>query len=575
MRAAAAALLVWASAGLVACEREAPRASVLLITLDTTRADHLGVYGATRARTPHLDALAAQGIVYERAYSPAPITLPAHASLMTGLYPFEHGVRNNGSFRLGEAAQTLAEVLRDHGYRTGAVVGAFVLDRRFGLAQGFDSYDDAIPSQPSAGAFGFAERQAPAVTDAALDWLSEASERPFFLWLHYFDPHAAYDSHGGDRALFGLLPYDAEIAFVDREIGRLLEGLPEAPHGAGTLIVVAADHGEGLWEHGEISHGTFVYDSTLRAALILKLPDGAHAGGAISAPASLVDVFPTVLGLLGIPAGNVSGVPLPTVEPGTERPSRSIYFENHAVAYSFGLHPLRGVVRGFDKWIDAPRPERYELGGDPRELENRAGTDDPVSGELRAAMMRLLDDRSRVLPRDAGTTLVLEPTAAARLRSLGYLPHAAASASDALPTGPDPKDAAEDVREILAAEALIEVGRRQQAAEKLAAVVQRSDFVNPRAITRLAALATQPPGRETAIAALLPYLDRDLEPALRFALAARLGIALGRSGRYHEAVRAYEIAAQLEPTDAEVRRGLESARRLGASASELGAGGQP
>jgi arylsulfatase A-like enzyme len=211
-------------------------------------------------------ALVAEGIRYEHAYSPAPITLPAHASMLTGLYPFEHRVHTNGDFRLSDRAQTLAEVLQSRGYRTGAVVGAFVLDRRFGLAQGFDSYDDAISDKRTSGSFGFAERQAPAVTDAALAWLSDQpADRPVFLWVHYFDPHAGYEPHGDDPELFGLPPYDAEIAFADREIGRLLGRLRETGRDAETLVVAAADHGEGLWEHGEISHGYFVYDSTLRA----------------------------------------------------------------------------------------------------------------------------------------------------------------------------------------------------------------------------------------------------------------------------------------------------------------------
>jgi arylsulfatase A-like enzyme len=362
VRRALAALVVCCSTGFAACNPSPPAISVLLVTLDTTRADHLGSYGAARARTPNLDALAAEGIRYEHAYSPAPITLPAHASLLTGLYPFEHRVRDNGDFPLSDRAQTLAEVLQRHGYRTGAVVAAFVLDRRFGLAQGFDSYDDVILEQRTSGSFGFAERQAPAVTDAALAWLSDQPpDRPYFLWVHYFDPHAGYEPHSNDSEFFGLPPYDAEISFADREIGRLLGRLSESGRDAETLVVTAADHGEGLWEHGEISHGYFVYDSTLRAALILRLPDRAHAGTAIAAPVSLVDVFPTVLERLGIPPCDVSGVALPLAEPDAGAALRSIYFENYAVAYSFGLSPLRGIVRGRDKWIEAPRPERYDL----------------------------------------------------------------------------------------------------------------------------------------------------------------------------------------------------------------------
>ncbi|MBW2289846.1 MAG: sulfatase [Deltaproteobacteria bacterium] len=563
MRRALAALVGSCAVGLAACNPSPPAVSVLVVTLDTTRADHLGSYGATRARTPNLDALAAQGIRYQHAYSPAPITLPAHASLLTGLYPFEHRVRGNGDFRLSDCAQTLAEVLQRQGYRTGAAVGAFVLDRRFGLAQGFDWYDDAISEQRTSGSFGFAERPAPAVTDAALAWLSEQPpNRPFFLWVHYFDPHAGYESHAAASEFSGLPPYDAEIAFVDREIGRLLGWLRESGRDTETLVVAAADHGEGLWEHGEISHGYFVYDSTLRAALIVRLPDRAHAGSAVAAPVSLVDVFPTVLERLGIPVGDVSGETLPLVEHETGAAPRSIYFENYAVATSFGLSPLRGIVRGRDKWIEAPRPERYDLVSDPHEIDNRHQRDDPGSAELRAAFERFLDDDERRLPDDCESSFAVDADTAARLNTLGYAAGFARREPGDRVGGPDPKDAVEDHRAILDAEARVGVGQRAQAAEVLAAIVGRIDYVNPRALTRLAELAVAEPGRETAIAALLPYLERDLDPALHFTIAAKLGVGLGRIGRYAEAVHAFEIAARLGPDNAEVRRGLEAARRL-------------
>jgi arylsulfatase A-like enzyme len=229
LRAAIAALVVCGVALLAPCAPAPSQVSLLLITLDTTRADHLGAYGLSRARTPHLDRLAAEGIRYQRAYSPAPITLPAHASLMTGLYPFEHGVRDNGSFRLSERAVTLAEILQRHGYRTGAAVGAFVLDRRFGLAQGFDHYDDAMPPERSAGQFGFTERRAPAVTDAALAWLDEQHNHPFFLWVHYFDPHADHDSHVDDPELAALQASPARSATPFNGVARRRKSFGRRP----------------------------------------------------------------------------------------------------------------------------------------------------------------------------------------------------------------------------------------------------------------------------------------------------------------------------------------------------------
>jgi arylsulfatase A-like enzyme len=565
-RLALAGTLLGLAALLASCPRPASRPSVLLPTLDTTRADHLGAYGYPHARTPQLDQLAAQGIRYQRAYTPAPLTLPAHASLLTGLYPFEHGVRDNGRFRLGEGAETLAEILRREGYRTAAFVSSFVLDARFGLAQGFDRYDDSTEPGSAPGAFGFAERRAPATTDRAITWLEEASATPFFLWVHYFDPHAGYDPHPGDPELEELLPYDAEIGFMDREIGRLLERLRATGRDRETLVVVAADHGEGLWEHGEISHGLFVYESTLRAALLLRLPGGEGAGTRVDAPVSLVDVFPTLLARLGIAHRKVSGEPLPTGEegePAAPRPLRPLYFENHAAAYAFGLHPLRGVVRGDDKWIDAPQPERFDLAADPHEVANRHRPGDPLSAQLAAATAQLLEASPRVRP-GSETRLELDTQSVARLRDLGYLLSPGPLPAFAPETGPDPKDAAADVREVLAAQSLIGEGRAEEAAERLAAVVDGAAYTNRRALLLLAELATEEPTRERAIAALLPFLERerDLDPELRFAVAAKLGVGLGRSGRYAEALRAYRIAARLAPRDPDVQRGLASARRL-------------
>ena len=221
------------------------------------------------------------------------------------------------------------------------------------------------------------------------------------MWVHYFDPHAGYDPHEGDPELAGLLPYDAEIGFMDRQIGRLLEHLRAAGRDRETLVVVAADHGEGLWEHGEISHGVFVYESTLRAALLLRLPDGARAGTRVAEPVSLVDVFPTVLARLGIAHEKVSGEPLPTARrarPRRRAPSVPLYFENHAVAYAFGLHPLRGVVRGDQKWIDAPQPERFDLAADPHEVSNLHSPGDPLSAELAAASAQLREASPRARP---------------------------------------------------------------------------------------------------------------------------------------------------------------------------------
>ena len=316
---------------------------MLLLTLDTTRADHLGAYGYPHARTPTCDQLAEQGIRYQRADAPPPLTLPAHASLLTGPLPVAARRARQRTLPPERGRRDArAEILRREGYRTGAFVGAFVLNARFGLAQGFDLYDDSMAPESAPGAFGFEERKAPATTDRAIAWLGKASGPPFCLWVHYFDPHAAYDPHEGDPELAELLPYDAEIAFMDRQIGRLLEHLRATGRDRETLIVVAADHGEGLWEHGEISHAVFLYESTLRAALLLRLPDGARAGTRVAEPVSLVDVFPTVLTRLGIAHGKVSGEPLPIGEESEAAAARALYFKNHAAPTPSAFTPCAG-----------------------------------------------------------------------------------------------------------------------------------------------------------------------------------------------------------------------------------------
>jgi arylsulfatase A-like enzyme len=307
--------------------------NLLLVTLDTTRADRLGAYGYRHAETPALDALAEQGVRWERCYAPAPLTLPSHASILTGLVPIRHGIHANGREVLVDGAQTLAEILRERGWSTGAVVGAFVLDRRFGLAQGFEHYDDDLAGADEPPRFGYTERDASRVTDAALD---------------------------------------AEITYADSQLARLLGFLEETGKARRTLVVVTADHGEGLWEHGESTHALFAYDSTLRVPLIVRFPDGRGAGSVVSERAALVDLLPSVLGWLGqdAPSGlDGRALRLENAPPvATEPETRAIYFENEGPAHLFGWSRLRGVVAGRDKLIVAPRPELYDIEDDPREM---------------------------------------------------------------------------------------------------------------------------------------------------------------------------------------------------------------
>ena len=277
------------------------RPHLLLITLDTTRADRIGCYRYSKARTPVLDALAAAGVRCEHAYTVAPLTLPAHSSLFTGLYPVENGIRTNGRGRLDDAIPTLAEVLRRQGYDTSAFVGSFVLNGKFGLDRGYNTYDDDFASDYPTNDALHVERTGASVVDAALEWLKAPRSRPFFCWVHLFDPHSPYLAHAdlfGDE--FAERPYDAEIAYVDQQVGRLLEFLQRCGLESETLVVVVGDHGEGLGEHLEQTHSMMLYNSTMHVPLIFRHPTRLAGGRRLAANVSMVDISPTILDLLEV-----------------------------------------------------------------------------------------------------------------------------------------------------------------------------------------------------------------------------------------------------------------------------------
>jgi arylsulfatase A-like enzyme len=410
---------------------EAPL-SVLLITIDTLRADRLGAYGDAKARTPVLDGLAREGVVFERAYTPVPITLPAHVSLMTGLVPPAHGVRGNGSFALGSAPPTLAEALRISGRKTAAFIGGFPLARRFGLSRGFDVYDDIMSKAPGVN-YDFAERRAESVVAAATGWL-QATSGPVFAWVHLFDPHAPYDPPPAFRT---GEPYRDEIAAVDSATGTLLSVWDARP--GPSVVVVTSDHGEAFGEHGEWSHSLFLYDTTLHVPLLIRGP-GFEAGKRIGVSVSLTDIAATLA-----EAGGVTGPRLPgrslaqALEPGAR--DRALYAETMAPRLDFGWSDLRSWREGGFKWIRAPRPELYALADDPEESANRV-LEDPERGRVldRALSRELADTGEKSVHR------ALDAEGAERLRSLGYVQGPGGRGS-----GADPKDRVEVARRIAGA----------------------------------------------------------------------------------------------------------------------------
>ena len=420
--------------GLLGCDGtvvKSPAASgrwpnVLLVTLDTTRADRLGCYGHAAANTPHLDQLARRGVLFERALTVAPITLPSHASLMTGQLPPVHGVRDNGIHCLPESHTTLAEHFQRAGYATGAFVSAVVLQASFGLDQGFAEYDDLMDSS-RAGVLEPVERIAGKTVDAAMAWVQMQSQ-PWFLWLHLFDPHFPYEAPPSPNSPAD--PYDAEIAYMDQELGRLLQAL-----GADvdqTLMVVTADHGEGLGEHREATHGLFLYDSTMRVPLIVAGP-GVEAGQRVAGQVSLVDIQPTLLELIfGEASNEVQGQSLAQALTGAAATvDHQCYLETYLPMLSYGLSPMLGWSDGDYKYLQSPKPELFELRQDPGETKNRIGDEPQV---LQKGLTQI--ERWTALSDAAPEATALDPELQVQLSQLGYL-HGGSSEF----AGADPKDA--------------------------------------------------------------------------------------------------------------------------------------
>lgn len=403
------------------CHQE-PKLNVFLITLDTTRADHIGCYGNQRIQTPHMDRLAAQGIRYNHAYTVVPITLPSHLSMLTGTYPVYHGVRENAGFYVPQQLETLAEILQAQRYETAAFVSAFPLDSQTGIDQGFDLYDDYYPSRqdgtshPRLSAF-YDERPAAETAFAAMKWLDQRDKQPFFMWTHFFDAHQPWTPPSPFRERYPDSPYDAEIASVDAAIGQILAKMEAKGLLDQTLIIVTADHGEGLGEHGELTHALLLYSSTLRVPLIVRDPR-AQESGVIEAPVATIDIFTTVLDKLGleIPEQN-QGIVLPKNEAEAD-PNREILSETLFGRMVYGWSPLKRITAGSQVLIHGPSDRVYHREKDPWELTDLVPTDPEGHQRLRQKH-RLLENQSRQGAMErVGVTL--SQADMERLASLGY-----------------------------------------------------------------------------------------------------------------------------------------------------------
>ena len=409
---------------------------VVVITLDTTRADRLSVYGFMDAEMPHLERLAREGVVFDQATSVAPLTLPAHSSLLTGLFPPGHGVRDNGDGPLSPAHVTLAESLSGRGFRTGAFVGSVVLAADRGLQQGFDHYG-GVSGWDLTGRTPGPRRQRPAdeVVSEAISWIETIEDSPFFAWVHLYDPHRPYEPPEPFRSRHAD-PYVAELAFVDSQIGRLLETLDRRQLLERTIVVVAADHGESLGDHGERDHGIFLYDSVLRVPLIIRVPG--VSSRRVADVVRLVDIMPTVLDLLRAGVPPMDGSSLVTQLRGQPGAVELDAYAESQYTLRFGWSPLRALRAGRYKLIEAPRPELYDLERDPFE-EHNIHEDRPEVA--RVLSRRLSAFGSEASPRHGEH---IDPVAAGELRqrlaSLGYVGTGPAQAVASRGDRPDPKD---------------------------------------------------------------------------------------------------------------------------------------
>ena len=419
------------------CFPSPPRSNVLLITIDTLRADRLGCYGYASARTPAIDALARDGVRATDAIAAAPVTLPSHATILTGLYPPAHGVRDNGNYALGDDAVTLAERFARAGYVTQAVVSAIVLNRRYNLAQGFENYDDDLWASDEPQLFMIRDRPGPESAARVVRWLEgwsrDRERRPFFLWLHLFDPHQPYAA----RPDGAPGRYDDDVAHADEAVGLVTGALDRLAIADATLVVLTADHGESLGEHGEKTHSVFVYDATVRVPLVWRWPGHLPAGRVYDGPVRSVDIAPTLLAALGLPGGGeTQGVDLLGALRGEKAaPELAQYSESLVAEVGFGMAPLYALRRGGHKWIRAPRSELYDLRSDTGETRNLAleqpeigaDMDRELSSLLAASRARKLDPRDNPMDRETEENL----------RALGYLAGADERRSLA---GLDPKD---------------------------------------------------------------------------------------------------------------------------------------
>jgi arylsulfatase A-like enzyme/Flp pilus assembly protein TadD len=574
-----ASLLLLGSALLLSCSRSRPAVrNVLLISIDTLRADHVSAYGFPRPTTPNIDAVAREGVLFRSVHTPVPMTLPAHVSMLTGTLPPTHGLRDNLLRRLPEGSLTLAEMLKAKGFTTGAVVSSFVLDRRFGTSQGFDSYDDRFQAMHKIG--DLSERKGDEAARVAREWLDQHRDRPFFFFVHFYDPHEPYEPPEPFASEWKDHPYEGEVAFADHGVGQVLEKLRQLGLYDSTLIVITGDHGEMLGEHGELNHGFFIYEGALRVPLVVRVPHTEAAARQVDLPVSLIDIVPTVLSLVGAEVPKeVQGVDLsPWIAGrGAGGGARPLYAETVTPTRYYGANSLLGVIADGWKYIETTRPELYDLRNDPGEAVNLIAREPARADALGRTLVAILAAAGRA-PGPAPQSAALDEESRQRLAALGYLGRGGDVSSNGFDRSKeDPKD-------------LIAFFRKDQQLNKL---VEDKKYVEARALCD--DMLRQRPGfadchlQMSKIAAAEGNLDAARTAAAKAVAVGpknerahlQLAALLRERGDLDGAIAHFRQALALEPGNPDTRtwlgRALTEKGQLDEAASLLGPGasGQP
>jgi len=530
--------------------------NLLLVTLDTTRADRIGCYGYAKAKTPNLDTLALKGVRFSNAYCQVPLTLPSHCSILTGTYPIYHKVHNNGSYYLSSSHITLAEILKEKGYKTAAFVSSFTVDSRFGLDQGFDVYDDKFQEDEVMKRLS-SERRADKVFYSFSNWVDKDDKQKFFCWIHFYDPHLPYDPPSPYKEEFSDSPYDGEIAYMDFYLGKIIDKLEEKGKLDNTLIVIAGDHGEALGERGELDHGFFIYDNTLKVPFILYCEKNLPQGMVIGSRVRLIDIMITILGMIEAPVNKeIQGTNLLKYLEGKEKDDLPSYVETYYPREMCGWSELIGLIDTEWKYIQAPKEELYNIKRDPEEEKNLINKEKKIASTMKEKLKNIIKDYSSEIE-EGKKKLTLEEQE--RLRSLGYL---GTEFSGDISRGDlaDPKDKIDECQIIFQAQ-MYEFQRNYQKAIEFYNKIISLEPQMSMNYFKLARIYQHMNKHKEAVQVLKKGIENNPD---EYILLSRLGMVYVELGKLKEALELTQAALKINPDyfDSLITSGLIM-RRLG------------